>query len=235
MSGRLWTFGQLSFRRLEARGVPAAAREDFMVARLRTLIASWPSYTWVGLSFGLFIAIAEGVKRCFPAVLSWPWSVSIVITVEFIGILVLCMVFGHIVAEYVVFPFLNRTLDVKVKSRSDKAKEKWAESLMKIGTTVDSATLITILVFPLTVFIQGIASGTDPVSALRAWWAGPPWSWWHTALLVSLFFVPEAFSRQLQRQALDLYDEISSNTPSCASALPPKSVDDRATVLSQLD
>jgi hypothetical protein len=45
-----------------------------------------------------------------------------------------------------------------------KAKEKPADSLMNISTTLYSAVVIGVLVFPVTAFIQSLVSGTDPTS-----------------------------------------------------------------------
>jgi hypothetical protein len=117
---------------------------------------------------------------------------------------------------------LERLLgDKKFKGRTEKAKEKLADSLMSMGTAVQSATFIGLLVFPFTVFIQVIAGGIDPVAALVSWWqrAGGSWmspawwSWWHTGMLLVLFVGPLAFGRLVQRRALDIYDALSPSTP----------------------
>jgi hypothetical protein len=110
---------------------------------------------------------------------------------------------------------LNRLLgDQKFKNRTHKAKEKTADSLMSMGTAIQSATVIGLLVVPFTTYIQVIVSGLDPVAALVSWWQrsgrdwmGPPWGpWGRTILLLVLFLTPLAWARMAQRRALDIYD-----------------------------
>src|SRR5262245_44716310 len=104
---------------------------------------------------------------------------------------------------------LNRLLgDQKFKDRTAKAKEKAADSLMSMGTAVQSATLIGLLVVPFTTYIQVIVGGIDPVAALVSWWqrprgdwVAPPWEpWGRTALLLALFVMPLAWARMAQRR-----------------------------------
>jgi hypothetical protein len=149
----------------------------------------------------------------------WPWGLVIAQGLMLLALLVMGWIASDVLARYVVGPFLMFSLgDKKFPNRTPKAKEKAADSLMSVGTAVHSATLIGLLVFPLTAFIQTMASGTDPVSALVSWWRPDRWSWWHTGVLFALFLVPLSVGRLVQRRALDIYDEIFPPVPAVAPA-----------------
>jgi hypothetical protein len=117
-------------------------------------------------------------------------------------------------ARYVLHPFFMLVLgDKKFPSRTSKAKEKAADSLMSVSNAIHSATWISLLVFPLTAFIQSRASGTDLVSALGLLWQPDRWSWWHTGVFAIVFFLPLSMGRSMQRRALDIYDQIAPPSP----------------------
>jgi hypothetical protein len=186
-----------------------------MAARLRTFRALWTWRMTVVVGSLVFIALTIWL---WPFIASGPWSVTVaVFALGLIASIVVGLIIADTLVRYMVVPLLTFSLgDQKFNSRTPKAKEKPADSLMTVGTAVHSATLIGILVFPLTASIQTMAGGTDPVSALVSWWRLDRWSWWHTGVFGLLWFVPLVWGGHVQRQALDIYDEISN-----PSSLPP--------------
>ena len=101
----------------------------------------------------------------------------------------------------------------KKGGRTDKAKEKLADSFMSFSTAVGSALLISVLVIPFTAFIQGIARDIDPVETVVSRWPPAWWSGRHTVVFLLLFFMPIFMSLLARRQALDLYDELTPAAP----------------------
>jgi hypothetical protein len=188
-----------------------------MRAKLRTWMGSWRVYVTIGCLVYL------GLLYKWGPVIEAVWPRGLVIA-QWLMLLALCFL-GDVLARYVLAPFLVFSLgDKKFPNRTPKAKEKAADSLMSVGTAVGSAVWISLLVFPLTAFIQVMAGGTDPVSALVSWWRPDRWSSWHTGVFCVLFFLPLSMSRQMQRRALDIYDEISPPP----SLQPTPTVDQRA-------
>jgi len=104
----------------------------------------------------------------------------------------------------------------KKRGRTDKAKEKLADSLMSFSTAVFSAIVISALVFPFTAFIPAMTRGTDPVAVVVSWWPPAWWSGWHTAVFLILFWVPFSVAMLFRERALNLYDELSQPAPTMA-------------------
>jgi hypothetical protein len=110
--------------------------------------------------------------------------------------------------------------------RTDKAKEKFADSLMSVSNTIHSAILLGILVIPLTAFMQAIMSGKDLLPPLLDYLhtagTGGPMNW-HGFLLGILIFVPSSAASYMRKQALNLYDELADRAAlSPALRWPPK-------------
>jgi hypothetical protein len=189
--------------------------------RLKMFLTSRPWYLWLGIG-GIVVAmiISAMVKR-FPEPASWPPRVLLVVHGLFwIGLLVFFVALvgfaGGGIARLLLMGILS-----DIDDRTDKAKEKFADSLMSVSNTIHSATLLGILVVPLTVFLQTIVSGKDPVPLLldylRTAGAGTgETARWHGYLLGFLICVPAVAASYMKRQALDLYDELSAR-----AALPP--------------
>jgi hypothetical protein len=175
-----------------------------MRAKLRTWIGSWQ--VWVIVAC---LAYIWGVRGRGPAIVAvWPSGLWVALGLMLLALLVLTWFF----CKYLLVPFLVFLAGMH-DGRTAKAKEKFADSLMSFSTAVSSAIWISILVFPLTVFIQAMARGIDPVEAVVSWWQPDRWSWWHTAVFGILFWVPFSVSLLFRRGALDLYDEISLPAP----------------------
>ncbi len=189
--------------------------------RLSMFLTSQPWYLWLGIGGIVVAMISSAMVRRFPEPASWPPRVLLVVLGLFwIGFLVF---FGVMVrfAGGGMARFLLMGVLPDIANRTDKAKEKFADSLMSVSNTIHSATLLGILVIPLTVFLQTIASGKDPVPLLldylRTTGAGTgETARWHGYLLGFLIFVPAGAASYMKRQALDLYDELSAR-----AALPP--------------
>jgi len=95
----------------------------------------------------------------------------------------------------------------KLAERSDKSREKWADSLMNTGTTIHATAVITFFVTPLTALVTVFLSRGDlPVlteaklNSFLLWVQG-----W--ALL--LFPVAIIFGIWVKNMAMDIYDSLS--------------------------
>jgi hypothetical protein len=140
----------------------------------------------------LDVIIWTGIEL-LPETAAWPWRVRIVVY----GLLVLGLlaIFVHIVivtgsaiAQVLLMGALSR-----IEERTNKAKEKFADGLMSVSNTIHSATLLGLLVVPLTAFIQTIVSGKDPVPLLFDYLctAGTGGTGtWHGVILGFLICVP---------------------------------------------
>jgi hypothetical protein len=123
-----------------------------------------------------------------------------------------------IVAAFVTVPFahlfgslLSRLfmllLGVQFQRRTDKAKEKLADSLMSMSTTLLNGVFLGVLVFPLTAFIQSFVSGKDPVPALQTWLSSLTWT--HVGLFGGFFIIPAVVANLARTSALTIYDAIA--------------------------
>jgi hypothetical protein len=149
-----------------------------MEVSLRTFVASWPWRIKVFVGCLVYIAFIEVVPRMSPSIASWPWSVrAVLVALELIAIFAAYMIFSAVIAKYIVSPFMKWSFDVKFETRSDKAKEKIADSFMSTGTAIQSAVLIGMLVAPFTAFIQALLGGPDPVMFLYEWLGAGRWSY----------------------------------------------------------
>jgi hypothetical protein len=172
-----------------------------MRAKLRMLIRSWR--VWVIVACLTYIL---GIHGRGPAIVTvWPRGLWCAFGLFVIALLVL----GWFFAKYLVAPGLMYLQGAKLDERTAKAKEKLADSLMSFSTAVLSAVWISVLVFPLTGFIQATARGIDPLEVMVSWWPPVWWSWRHTAVFLILFWVPFSVSLVFRRKALDMYDDLS--------------------------
>ena len=204
-----------------------------MRAKLRTWMGSWR--VWGTVSCLAYMGLVRWQGPFIAA--AWPGGLWIaqglaLLTLPFLALIVVDSLVRHVLA-----PFFTLIEGKKIGDRTAKAKEKSADSLMSCSTAIFSALLIGVLVFPFTVFIQTMARGTDPVSALVSWsqsvggsWMSPAWwSWWHTGVLFVLFWLPLSFGMWGRKQALDLYDMIAPSTPVVAQT--SQETPERPTVL----
>jgi hypothetical protein len=178
-----------------------------MVALLRRCMVSWRWHVTVGVGCAAFIALTVWLE---PFIRLWSWEVSVVVRgLEVIALLVVVLIIGHAFGRFLIYILLGKELN----RRTPKAKEKLADSLMSVSTATQSATWIGLFVFPLTAFLQTMTSGTDPVSALMAWWRPDRWSGWHTVVFLAIFWLPLSVGLLGRRRALDFYDELSIPAP----------------------
>jgi hypothetical protein len=178
-----------------------------MVALLRRGMASWRWWVTVAVVCLAFYALAIWLG---PLIRLWPWEARVVVfglaaIAGLVATLIIALALGWCLAFLLLGKELNR--------RTPKAREKFADSLMSCSTALLSATLIGPLVFPFTAFIQTMASGADPLSALVAWWQPNRWSDWHTGMFLVLFWLPFGVGLFLRKRALDVYDELSPPAP----------------------
>jgi hypothetical protein len=96
----------------------------------------------------------------------------------------------------------------KVCQRSNKSREKWADSLMDTGTKIHITTFITIFIWPLTAMVtlfgsQGAPSGFD-VKFNRV-------LFWVQGWTVFLYPIAIYFGIWLKNKAMNIYDDLSEN------------------------
>jgi len=176
-----------------------------MRAKLRTWIRSWR--VWVIVACLAYIGGIYGRGPSIAAV--WPLGLEIAKELILLALLVL----SWFLLKYLVVPFLMWLQGEKKDGQTDKAKEKFADSLMSVSNAIQSATWISVLVFPLTAFIQAMTRGIDPVAVVVSWWPPPWWSGWHTAVFVGVYFLPLMVSVLFRGRALNLYDKLSPPAP----------------------
>ncbi|HEX9868843.1 MAG TPA: hypothetical protein VGC99_09660 [Candidatus Tectomicrobia bacterium] len=145
---------------------------------------------------------------------SWPWGVWVPRGLWLLALLfVLWIVLKYLLVPYIIFPCYTW---LTFKGRTAKAKEKLADSLMSCSTAVFSAVCISLLIFPLTAFIQTMAREIDPVEALVSWWHPDHWSMRHAGVFLVLYWIPLGVGLWLRRRALVIYDAIASSAPAVA-------------------
>ncbi|ACX95806.1 hypothetical protein Hneap_0968 [Halothiobacillus neapolitanus c2] len=93
-----------------------------------------------------------------------------------------------------------------ISERSLKAKEKFADGNMAVANSITSAVFISVLVFPLSVFVSAIALGKEPFDVAKV----PPWG--EIWLFAGLYFSPLLVAWYAKKTAMDLYDEIDKAT-----------------------
>jgi hypothetical protein len=103
---------------------------------------------------------------------------------------------------------------------------------MSVSNTIQSATILGILVVPLTALIQAIVSVEDPISPLLDYLGTGPTIPWRAAplgfLIGLLIFLPITVASEMRKRALTLYDEISERSAlSPALRWQPKSLNDQ--------
>lgn len=103
---------------------------------------------------------------------------------------------------------------MKLKDRSLKSKEKFADGLMAVGNAIHSAVLISVLVFPLTAFISAIFVGNEVFSITVIL---KHWGWQNVGLFGIVYLVPIGIGRYSKEQAMNLYDEITSSLTTTAN------------------
>jgi hypothetical protein len=179
-----------------------------MRAKLRTWMGSWRVWVTIGC-----LAYIWGVRGRGPAIIAvWPWGLWVAQGLRLLALFFICWIVSEILTRYVFGPLFTVLEGKKLNNRTAKAKEKFADSLMSLSTTLFSAVAISVLVFPLTAFMQAMAKGIDLVETLTQW-QPPPWSLWYPGVFIVLYLLPLSLGLLVRRRALDLYDEISPPAP----------------------
>jgi hypothetical protein len=107
--------------------------------------------------------------------------------------------------------------DPSLERRTDKAKEKYADSLMGFGNTIQGAVFIAIFVSVPVLFLGPvILSGGEPrpFASILSWIGKYGYV---VAILLGLWWLGLVYSSALQRRALNLYDQLSQERPSMGS------------------
>jgi hypothetical protein len=199
-----------------------------MGATLRTWMGSW-RVVWVTIGCLVFLAAAEVVPRWVPMMASWPFSVRLVIIgLEYIAIFTVEIILFYALARCLIRlfkPYLDKVW-MPFEARSDKAKEKIADSIMSISTAIFTATLIGVSVFPFTAVLNALVSGTNPLSSLISFAQAGSLEGWTVPILLCLFFLPAMIGHLMRMEALDIYDEISrtSSPPHAPTGAPMATV-----------
>jgi hypothetical protein len=189
-----------------------------MSAKLRTWMGSWR--VWVIIGCLAYIGLVHWQGSRIAA--AWPGGVWVAVGLLFLALLVVVWIVNDVLTRYVFVPFFTRLQGKKTNDLTAKAREKFADSLMSISTAIASAVFISVLVFPLTVFIQTMALGKDP---LWAWLPGllsrgtKP-EWWpllFAAMFLGLYLLPLVIAHRMREGALKIYDTLPPSALAVAS------------------
>lgn len=93
----------------------------------------------------------------------------------------------------------------KLEERSNKAKEKFADSLMTLANIIYGAIFVAMLSFPVTAFVSAMYQAADPFSFLAP---VNQFSWQRIVIFCAAFIVPLVVAFWARRKAMDLYDEL---------------------------
>jgi hypothetical protein len=185
-----------------------------MRARLRTVWASWRRSLLVLIGCLTYIALVQATVRLFPSVapsLGHVWLIIAVVyflaayAAGFVGIYMV----GAVVAGTLTRVLTRAFPETPWAKRSDKAKEKFADSLLSVSNAVASATAIAVLVVPFTAFVQAMATQRDLGVLLSPLLKPGGLPGWQVVVLMGLFFLPLAVSVRFRKKAMDIYDEIT--------------------------
>jgi hypothetical protein len=181
--------------------------------RLRTFLASWRRFLLVFVGCLAYLTLVEVTVRVFPSVapaLGYGWLVIVGLYLLAALAFGLIGIYLTVVVMAALTPVLRRVFaDTPWAERSDKAKEKHAESLLTMSNAIASATFIAILVAPLTAFLQAMVTRRDLGSLLSPFLTPGGLPGWQLIALSVLFFVPLVFSALAKKNALDVYDELA--------------------------
>lgn len=95
---------------------------------------------------------------------------------------------------------------MKLKDRSLKSREKFADSLMSLANVIHGAVLISVFAFPLTAFISAVFTGVEPYSFLVIF---DRMSGSNFLVFLFVYSLPIIVGAYGKHKAMDLYDEIA--------------------------
>lgn len=193
-----------------------------MQAKLRTWMGPWR--VWVTIGCLAYIGFMSVRGPFITGV--WPGGLLVAqVLLALPAVFYLSWIICNALAHYdALTPFFARLLGKKTHDRTAKAQEKYADSLMSISTAIRSAVFISLWVFPLTVFIQAMALGKDPLWELWSWLPGllsrgtKP-EWWplpFAVMFLALSLLPVAIACWMRERALKLYDTLPPPAPAVA-------------------
>ena len=99
---------------------------------------------------------------------------------------------------------------MKIENRSNKSKEKLADSLMAVANTVHSGVLVSVFVFPLTAFLTAIFKNAEPFSFIAIF---SRLTWPNVGVFAVVYLLPIFAGLFAKEKAMDLYDEVEYSTP----------------------
>jgi hypothetical protein len=176
-----------------------------MVTALRTFLVSWRrSLRVLGGCLVCVALVQVAVRLPLP-----PWLARIILMLQFVAALVampiVCSLMGSAAVVFLVRKVYHET---PWAERSDKAKEKVADSLLSVSNAVMGAASVAFFVVPLTAVVQAIVRRTDLWAVLSPL-LKPDQPWWQPVLLVALYLLPIIVAVYFRTGALDIYDEIA--------------------------
>jgi hypothetical protein len=185
-----------------------------MIARLRAFLASWRRSLLVVVGCLAYLALVRVAFYEFPQVVPWlGWGLLIIVVLEFVAL-------GAVM--YIVRAMMVRTLppviakafhEIPWADRSDKAKEKLADSLMSVSSTILGAVYIGVFVVPLTALLQAMVTRTDLGSLLSPLLKPDGLPGWQVILFIVLLLLSAIVSVSMRTEALNIYDEIAPKVP----------------------
>jgi hypothetical protein len=135
-------------------------------------------------------------------------------TASWLWYLLLALTFG---GGSVLAHLILGLLSPQLQRRTDRAKEKYADSLMSLSTAMLSAVFIGLFVVPVTAFIkaladQAFAGQMDLLSPLWTWFTSGRFTIRHAILFVVVFYVPLFIAARFRKWALNLYDDLAKKS-----------------------
>jgi fructose-specific phosphotransferase system IIC component len=139
-----------------------------------------------------------------------PWLALIVLMLHLVAGIVAGFIVSAIVVALTFTPFIRKVYpETPWAERSDKAKEKFADSVLSVGNAIMSAASIAVFVVPLTAFLQAMVSRTDFGAVLSPFLKPDGLPGWQVILLCVLLFLPILVGGYFRKCAMDIYDEIA--------------------------
>lgn len=104
---------------------------------------------------------------------------------------------------------------MKLRDRSLKSKEKFADSLFAVANSIHSAVFISVFVVPLTAFLGIFFEDQEAFSLLTI---VNKMTWGDVGIFAGAYLIPILVGVKAKETAMDLLDEISKSSPQKASS-----------------
>jgi len=99
---------------------------------------------------------------------------------------------------------------MKLSNRSNKAKEKFADSLFSISNTILSGVFLSVLIFPLSSFISSAFAGEGTFSFSKFY---DYMSLSNVFIFIIVYFCPIGVGIYAREKAMDIHDELQKQSP----------------------